>query len=296
MTTSPNDLPELPELPEQRPLKPGLYLVGTPIGNLQDITLRALHVLKSADVILCEDTRVTGKLLSYYGISSSLQVYNDFSEHHNHGPILDRIRAGKIVALVSDAGMPMMSDPGYQVVRACVAADVMVTSIPGPSAILTGLQLSALPTDAFLFLGFLPNKSGERKKRLQDVLNVQATIVLFERAQRVPDVLADIRAVCGDRQVAVARELTKLFEDVRRGTVDAVLQSIADHPIKGEVVLMIDRSDKNAVLDDDALVQMLQQYLEHESMRDAVDRVAADTNMPRRRVYDLALTLKDRDE
>lgn len=273
---------------------PGLYLVATPIGNLGDITLRALDLLRRADLVLCEDTRVTGKLLSHYDIKARLQVYNDLKEHGDHGAIVQRIRDGGVVALVSDAGMPMLSDPGFQLVQAVQGAGAMVTSVPGPSAILSALQLSGLPSDAFLFLGFLPNKTGERKKRLQALQAVPATLILFERAQRVADLLHDARAVLGTRRVAVVREITKLFEEVRRGDIAEILAGIAAEPLRGEVVVLIDRSGEDAGANDAAIGVALQRALKTLSRRDAVDMVAASLSVQRRRVYDIALKLSDK--
>jgi 16S rRNA (cytidine1402-2'-O)-methyltransferase len=285
-TTTHNDVPAAA-------FAPGLYLVATPIGNLQDITLRAIAVLKAADVILCEDTRVSRKLLQYYDITRPLLVYNDQSEQHGHEQTLDRIRSGQVVALISDAGMPLMSDPGYQLVRTCQDAGLMVTSIPGPSSILSALQISGLPTDAFLFLGFLPNKSGERQKRLRSVAGVAATLIMFERAERVHDLLQDVQVACGDRSVAVVRELTKMFEQVRRGLVTDILVGIKNDPLRGEAVVLVDRMSEGTELGDDVLLELLRTHLAEGTLRAAVDQVVADTGAPRRHVYDLALTLKD---
>lgn len=273
--------------------KPGLYLVATPIGNLGDITLRALEALRAADLILCEDTRVTGQLLKHYDIQKPLQVYNNQTESRDHGDVIRRIQDGARVALVSDAGMPLLSDPGYQLVQACQAAEVMVTSMPGASAILTGLQLSGLPSDAFLFLGFLPNKSGERQARFREISGIKATVILFERADRVPDVLNDIQIAIGGRSVAVARELTKMFEDVRRGKIDAVQQSIKDNPIKGEVVLLIGRASDQGTLNDDEITALLATHMADKPLKTAVDDVAGLTGVQRRHVYDLALKYRD---
>jgi 16S rRNA (cytidine1402-2'-O)-methyltransferase len=274
-------------------LTPGLYLVGTPIGHLADITLRALSVLRAADVVLCEDTRVTGKLLKHYDIKAKLRVYNDQSEGQNHQGLIKAIDQGQVVALVSDAGMPLLSDPGYQLVQACVQAGVNVVPIPGPSAILSAVQISGLPSDAFLFLGFLPNKVSERAARLQAVAGVSATLVLFERASRVPALLQAVVATLGDRPVAVVREITKLFEETRRGTAQQVMQDIEARPIKGEVVVLIDRGTGDDIVDDAALTEALRAALQHQRLRDAVDAVAAQTNAPRKHVYDLALKIKD---
>lgn len=278
----------------EKNFSPALYLVATPIGNLGDITLRALETLRAADLILCEDTRVTGKLLQHYGIQKPLAVYNEQREQQNHTSVIEKIQNGAVVALVSDAGMPMLSDPGYQLVRACLNANIPVTSLPGASAILTALQLSGLPSDAFLFLGFLPNKSSERKTKLRALADVPATLILFERASRVPDLLADIQDTLGARDVAVARELTKLFEDIRRGEIAAVQQSLLAVPIKGEVVVLIDRAKSPAEgTNDAAIIDALRDHMASKPLRAAVDDVAGLLALPRRRVYELALRLRD---
>lgn len=275
---------------------PGLYLVATPIGNLQDISLRAIETLKVAEVILCEDTRVTARLLNHYDIHRPLAVYNDHSEHHDHNKILDRLRAGQVVALVSDAGMPLLSDPGYQLVRAVQNAGLMVTTVPGASSILAALQLSGLPTDAFMFIGFLSTKSGERQTRLTELATVPATLLTFERAERVADVLADVIKVMGDRRVAIVREITKLFEETRRGLASDLIAGLDAKPIKGEVVLVIDRDATRGNLTDDELRDRLRTALKDASMRDAVDLVTDVTGMSRKHIYDLALSLKNSDE
>ena len=274
-------------------LKPGLYLVATPIGNLGDMTLRGLDILRAAHLILCEDTRVTAHLLRHFDISCPLQVYNEQTEGRDHSALIDRIQKGEIIAIVSDAGMPMLSDPGYQLVQACIKADILVTSAPGASSILTALQLSGLPSDAFLFMGFLPNKTGERQSKLREMAGVPATLILFERAQRTDELLRDVRDVLGDRRVVVARELTKLFEDVRRGSVDQVLESLDQNPIKGEVVVLIDRKQKDAAAGLDEVTDLLRAHMADKPLRVAVDDVTGLTGMPRRTVYDMALRLRD---
>lgn len=279
---------------DKKSLLPGLYLVATPIGNLGDITLRALDVLRAADLVLCEDTRVTGSLLRHYDIRKPLAVYNDHTESSNHDPVIDRIRSGAVVVLVSDAGMPLLSDPGFQLVRACREAGVLVTSVPGASAILSALQLSGLPSDSFLFAGFLPTRSGERQVRLRDFSGIRATVILFERADRVSDLLSDIQTVMGDRTVAIVREMTKLFEEVRCDRIDSVQQSLVSRPIKGEVVVLIDRGAEGAgLLDDTALRVLLIERMAEKSLKTAVDDVCGLTGHPRRHVYTMALRIRD---
>ena len=207
------------------PVPPGLYLTAVPIGNARDITLRALDMLAAVDAIACEDTRVTGKLLGLYGISGSLISYHDHNADKMRPAILKRIAQGQSVALVSDAGTPLISDPGYKLVRAAQDQGLTVTCLPGASAPLAGLLLSGLPSDRFLFAGFAPSRSAARRAFFASLSPVQATLVFFESAKRLPASLADLAATLGDREAAVTRELTKRFEEARRGT----LASLAEH-------------------------------------------------------------------
>ncbi len=278
-------------------LPPGLYLVATPIGNMADMTYRAVETLRAVDVVLCEDTRVTRKLLSHYDIHTPTAVYNDLSEDRGAAGVVDRIRSGAAIALVSDAGMPLISDPGYKLVRACRDAGVRVTSIPGANAVLTALQLSALPTDAFLFLGFLPTKSAARRATLVDVAGVAGTVICYERADRVTALLADVAAVMGARTVSIARELTKLFEDVRTGTIPDILAGLDTAPIKGEVVVLIDRAGADTAVDtenqDAQIITALRARIAAgDRMRAAVDAVSGTMGVPRKRVYNLAIGMK----
>lgn len=276
--------------------RPGLYLVATPIGNMGDMTLRGIETLRAADLILCEDTRVTGKLLKYFEIKKPLAVYNNQSEQRDPTKILDQIRAGAVVALVSDAGTPLISDPGYGLVRAARAAGVFVTALPGANAVLTAVQISGLATDAFYFGGFLPTKSGERQRRLTALSHVAATLVFFERAERVVGLLKDIDKTFGPRDVAVARELTKLFENVIQGTVKQVILNIEQTPIKGEVVVLVGRAANTPVganITDDTIRREIQVRMKNgQTIRMAVDEVTHLLGCPRRRVYDLAIKLR----
>jgi len=226
-------------LPESE-LAPGLYLVATPIGNLADITVRALAVLRGVDRIYCEDTRVTGKLLVKYRISTPLGVYHDHNAEAVRPAILAALHHGGRVALVSDAGTPLVSDPGYKLVRAAVAEHLPVTAVPGPSAAVTALILSGLPTDAFLFAGFLPPRQAARRRALERWAMVEASLIFFESTPRLVGSLADMASILGDRPAAVARELTKFHEEIRRGG----LAELADHysgagPPRGEAVIVV---------------------------------------------------------
>lgn len=283
----------------ERPLPAGLYLVATPIGNLADISLRALAVLTRADLIAAEDTRHSRKLLSHFGIRADLTPYHEHNAAKERPRLLARIRAGFSVALISDAGTPLISDPGYRLVREALEAELAVTSVPGASAALAALTSAGLPTDTFLFAGFLPPKGGQRRKRLEELKPVPATLIFYETASRLAATLADMAQVFGAREAAIAKELTKLHESVARGT-PAALAATLDSPmeIKGEFVVLVGPpAAGEAEVGDEAIVTRLKQALKQESFRDAVRSVAEDFKVKRSRVYDLGLALerKDRD-
>jgi 16S rRNA (cytidine1402-2'-O)-methyltransferase len=245
-----------PERAAQREAPAGLSLVATPIGNLGDLSPRALAVLGGVDAVLCEDTRVTGQMLARYGLSAPLLPLHDHNEAEMVPRVLERLRNGQRLALASDAGTPLVSDPGYRLVTDCVAHAIPVTAIPGASAVLTALALSGLPTDRFAFLGFLPGKSGERKKLFMEFMGVKASLIAFESPHRIVDALADVAAVLGNRRVAVSRELTKLHEEVLRGTaseVQAVLAARAS--VKGEITLVIAPPEPGAAQTSDADIE-----------------------------------------
>ena len=272
-------------------LKSGLYLVATPIGNLRDISLRALDVLRGCDMIFCEDTRVTGKLLNAYQIKARMQPYNDHSDEARRQQIVDKVKEGGIIALVSDAGMPMISDPGYKLVNECAAQGVYVTTIPGATAPLCALQLSAMPTDKFCFLGFLPNKAKARQDVLQKWENVDATLVAFESAGRLSASLSDIGAVFGTRQVAVVREITKLYEEVKRGTSAELVEYYAQNgKPKGEIVLVIAPPEEKAYSSDD-VKDMIRTALKTMKVKDAARDVAQKTGLKMSDLYDVALAV-----
>jgi 16S rRNA (cytidine1402-2'-O)-methyltransferase len=283
----------------ERPLPAGLYLVATPIGNLADISLRALSVLARADLIAAEDTRHSRKLLSHFGIRAELTPYHEHNAAKERPRLLARIRAGFSVALISDAGTPLISDPGYRLVREALEAELAVTSVPGASAALAALTSAGLPTDTFLFAGFLPPKGGQRRKRLEELKPVPATLIFYETASRLAATLADMAQVFGAREAVIAKELTKLHESVARGT-PAELAAAFDSPleIKGEFVVLVGPpAAGEAEVGDEAIVTRLKQALTQESFRDAVRSVAEDLKVKRSRVYDLGLALerKDRD-
>ncbi len=282
----------LSEAPTASKLSPGLYLVSTPIGNAADISLRALDVLRRADAVVCEDTRVTGKLLAIHGLDIRLAVYNDHNAARVRRRLLTRLAGGAAIALASDAGTPLISDPGYKMVREAVAAGIPVTAVPGASAPLTALTVSGLPPDSFFFAGFLPNRRPARLRRLAALVPIEATLIILESARRLPAALADMAEVLGPRLAAVARELTKVFEEVRRARLDELAAAYDEGgPPKGEVVVVVGppENDGEARLD-----ARLEAAMRATSLSRAVTRVATDTGLARSRVYARALALKGR--
>ena len=276
-----------------RPLEPGLYLVATPIGNLGDVSLRALAVLARADLIAAEDTRHSKKLLSHFGIGGKLTPYHEHNAERERPRLLARLRAGFSVALISDAGTPLVSDPGYKLVREALDQGLMVTSIPGPSAVLAALTSSGLPTDTFLFAGFLPVKSGPRRNRLAELAAIPSTLVMFETAPRLAKSLADMEAVLGPREAAIAKELTKLHETVTRATLDQLAAKLAvKETLKGEfVVVVAPPSPAETEISDAKIVERLDEALKTRSFRDAVREVTEALKVKRARVYELGLAL-----
>lgn len=269
----------------------GLTIVATPIGNAGDIGLRALDVLKHADAILCEDTRVSMKLLTRHGIRRPLLAYHEHNAERMRPKILARLREGESLALISDAGTPLVSDPGYKLVQAAIAEGLFVTVVPGASAALAALVLSGLPPDRFFFAGFLSARSGQRREELRELASIPSTLIVYEAANRLGETLADMAAMLGPRQAAVARELTKLFEEVRRGDLAALAQHYASAAVKGEVVIVIGPPLAGVSAGADAIEAALAEALKTLSLRDAVDQVAAATGTPRRVVYKRALAL-----
>jgi 16S rRNA (cytidine1402-2'-O)-methyltransferase len=275
------------------PQSPGLYLVSTPIGNLRDITIRALETIAGADVIACEDTRVTRKLLEHFGIATPMTPYHEHNAASARPKLLARLAAGESVALVSDAGTPMISDPGYKLVRAAHEAGHAVTSLPGPSALLAALTNAGLPTDRFFFEGFLPAKASQRNARIAQLARIPATLVLFESGPRLADALAALASGFGEREAAVCRELTKLHEEVRRGTLAKLAQDYAQGAeTRGEIVIVIAPPDESeAPPDARELDDIIRNSLTRLSLKDAVSEIAESTGVPRREVYQRALAL-----
>ncbi|MGF1624622.1 MAG: 16S rRNA (cytidine(1402)-2'-O)-methyltransferase [Alphaproteobacteria bacterium] len=270
---------------------PGLHIVATPIGNLADITHRALDVLRGCDVIACEDTRVTGVLLRHYGIATPTTPYHEHNAAKVRPVLIARMAEGARVALVSDAGTPLISDPGYRLVESAHDAGIAVTSAPGPSAVMAALCVAGLPTDVFTFAGFLPAKPAARRAALARLAAAPGSLVLFESGRRLPAALADLQAL-GPRPAAVCRELTKLYEEVRRGDLVALAAHYAQAgPPRGEVVLVIGPAPATEAAGDAEIDAALRPALAAMSLRDAADAVAEALGAPRRRVYGRALVL-----
>jgi 16S rRNA (cytidine1402-2'-O)-methyltransferase len=271
---------------------PGLHLVATPIGNLGDITLRALQTLAAVDMIACEDTRITRRLTERYGITAELMPYHEHNAAIARPKILERLAQGGSVALVSDAGTPLISDPGFKLVREACAAGHSVVALPGPSSVLAALSVAALPTDRFFFEGFLPPKETARRARLTDLARIDATLVLFESGNRVQDTLRDLADLMGTRDAAICRELTKMHEEVRRANLAELAREAAALETRGEFVLVIGPPAADAqIMTADALDDLLRGALEHHSVKDAVAHAVELSGRPRRAVYARALEL-----
>ncbi len=276
-------------------LPPGLYLAATPIGNLGDITLRALECLAGADLIACEDTRVTRKLLERYGITTPLTPYHEHNTAAARPKLIAQLAAGDAVVLVSDAGTPLISDPGYKLVRAAHDAGLPVTALPGPSAVLAALNFAGLPTDRFFFEGFLPPKETQRRARIAELAHMPATLVFFESGPRLADALADLGAGLGAREAAVCRELTKLHEEVRRGDLAALAADYAaGAETRGEIVVVVAPPSAAEQQQAGDLDELLRRAIARVSVKDAVSEVAMATGRPRREVYARALALAER--
>lgn len=273
------------------PLSPGLYIVATPIGNLSDLSPRAAATLSAADLIAVEDSRVTAKLLAHIGVRRPMVPYHDHNADRVRPDLLARMRDGA-VALVSDAGTPLISDPGYKLVRDARAAGIAVTTIPGPSAVIGALTLAGLPTDRFLFLGFLPPKSGPRSTAIAEVAAVRATLVLYESGPRLAAALEALRAGLGDRDAAVVREISKKFEETATGSLSALAARYADAPPKGEIVIVIAPPGETEPAGEAEIDAALRAAMERLSPSRAAAEVAERLGVPKRTAYERALKLK----
>ena len=273
-----------------------LYIVATPIGNLEDMTFRAVRILREADLIAAEDTRHSRKLLSHFGISRPLTSYFDHNAQLKGEAILHRLRGGENVALITDAGTPCISDPGYQLVRDAVAEGIVVVPVPGASAAVTALSASGLPTDAFLFAGFLPNRQGKRRERLAELGGRREVIIFYESPNRLAASLVDMRELLGERHVVIARELTKVYEEFLRGALTDVLATVQGREqVRGEVVILVAPPAEDTALQPVDSEELLRRYLRQDglSLKDAVARASAESGRPRREVYAEALRLKE---
>ena len=271
-------------------------LVSTPIGNLADLTIRAAACLSEADLVLCEDTRTTARLFSAWGISTHMEALHEHNERHRIAGLLDQLRQGKRIALVSDAGTPLLSDPGYRLVRAAIAEGLPVTAAPGANAAITALTLSGLPPHPFLFIGFPPPRGAARRAAFGQIhaaeqAGLSATLIWHEAPHRLAEALEDLATVFGgNREAAVARELTKRFEEVRRGTLASLSTHYAENQVRGEITVLIGPADVEATGADD-LDRQLRQLMSTHSVKDAAALVAGAANLPRRTVYARALQL-----
>jgi 16S rRNA (cytidine1402-2'-O)-methyltransferase len=273
-------------------IEPGLHVVATPIGNLGDVTLRALATLAAADLILAEDTRVSRRLLNHYEIATPLMAYHEHNAAQSRPKILALLAEGQALALISDAGTPLISDPGYKLVAEALAAGFLVRSAPGPSAALAALTTAGLPTDRFFFEGFLPQKSAARRERANALARIPATLIFYEGPSRLADALEDLAAELGPRPAAVARELTKFFEETRRGDLLQLAAHYKAAPTpKGEIVIVVGPPAPEPEVTGDELDKEIVAALENLSLKDATAAVAARTGLPRREVYARALLL-----
>ncbi len=271
---------------------PGLHLVATPIGNLGDITLRALETLAGVDIIACEDTRITRRLTQRYAISAQLKPYHEHNAALARPKILERLAQGASIALVSDAGTPLISDPGYKLVREVCAAGHQVTALPGPSSVLSALSVAALPTDRFFFEGFLPAKETARRARLAELKRIDATLVMFESGNRVQDTLRDLADFMGERDAAICREMTKMHEDIRRAPLSQLAHAADTLEIRGEFVLVIGPPAASAqIMAEHELDELLRSSLKRDSVKDAVAHAVEVSGRPRRDIYARALEL-----
>ncbi|WGS20820.1 MULTISPECIES: 16S rRNA (cytidine(1402)-2'-O)-methyltransferase [unclassified Bradyrhizobium] len=271
---------------------PGLHLVATPIGNLADITLRALETLAGVDIIACEDTRITRRLTERYAIAAELQPYHEHNAAQARPKMLAQLAQGASIALVSDAGTPLISDPGFKLVREVCAAEHRVIAVPGPSSVLTALSVAALPTDRFFFEGFLPAKEHARRTRLNELARIDSTLVMFESGNRVQESLRDLAAIMPGRDAAICRELTKLHEEITRAPLAELAEAADTLETRGEFVLVVGPPPDNAgVMDQDALDELLRAQLARGSVKDAVAHAVELSGRPRREVYARALEL-----
>lgn len=282
-----------PDVTRQKPtILSGLYLVATPIGNLNDLSIRAIEILQNVDVIACEDTRITSKILNKYLIKNKKITYHEHSTARTRMTLINMISSGKSVALVSDAGTPVISDPGYKLVRECIEENFNITTIPGANAAITGLILSGLPANRFLFVGFLNSKKNQRDKELAELSSVPTTLIFYESARRLVTTLRSMLTFLGDRPAAVARELTKKHEEIRRESISRLIDHY--HGVaapKGEIVIVVGPPLKKSILSNSDLDALILKQLQTLSVRDTTIKLAFDTKLPKRHIYSRAIKL-----
>jgi len=273
-----------------------LYIVATPIGNLEDITLRALRILREVDIIAAEDTRQTRKLLGAHNISTSLISLHEHNEKAKSSSIINKIQQGENVAYVSDAGTPCVSDPGYYLIALAQSEGIKIVPIPGASAVITALSVSGFPSDEFVFCGFLPARQNKRRKALELLKSDNKTIVIYESPMRITSTLEDISVILGDREIVIAREMTKLFEEIKRGRISTLINNANQMKTRGEFTIIIKGAEKEQLqITDEEIKKMLRQLLKNDknSIRDAVAEVVTMTNLPKNKVYKLAIKVNE---
>ena len=271
-------------------LKPGLYIIATPIGNASDITLRALETLKLVDIIVCEDTRVTSKLLSIHGISKPLMIYHEHNANRAGPKVIERLIRGEIVALVSDAGTPLISDPGFNLIQSCINKNIHITHLPGACSIINALILAGLPTDKFLFVGFPPNKTGKRKTLISNYKFIQASLVFLENPKRLTKTLKDLYEILGDRSASIGRELTKKYEEVHRGQLKELSNIYNQKKLpKGEITIVISPPATSKKTPSKEIEQLIKTTLECLSFRETVNAVVEATGESKKNIYKIAL-------
>lgn len=299
-TNNSHDRPAVPPSTASAPGSGCLYIVGTPIGNLEDITLRALRILKEVDLIACEDTRHTQKLLSHYNITKTLVSYHEHNEMTRSPELLIQLEQGAKIALVTDAGMPLVSDPGYRLVTLCVRHKIPVVPIPGPSAMLAALAAAGLPSEEFLFVGFLPQRSGERRRMLEHLRIEERTMIFYEAPHRIAESVADAQEILGDRPACIAREVTKLHEEFLRGKLSQLAESLAAQPARGEITLVVGPPDPSAATGQADSSQSLSDRVEELIRQAKLDRkealklAAKERGLTRRAAYEQLVESKDR--
>jgi 16S rRNA (cytidine1402-2'-O)-methyltransferase len=273
-------------------LPSGLYLVSTPIGNLMDLSIRAIEVLRNVDVIACEDTRITSKILNTHNIKTRMKTYHEHNAARMRPAILHKIQNGEAIALVSDAGTPTISDPGHKLVKECIDLSINISATPGANAAITGLLLSGLPTNRFLFAGFLSSKTNQRRNELDELANVSATLIFYESAKRLSKTLKDMLDQLGDRPAAIARELTKLHEEIRRNKLSVLTSHYVNTGApKGEIVIVVGPPLKKSPPSIKELDNLIFTQLQTLSVRDATAKIVLETGLPKRKIYTRALRL-----